>query len=348
MTLRVSEGLIDLATRNLKLNSDLRTHGPLFHWAQLVRLPNVFTVIADVSAGFLLVGQSPESSLRWLLVVLAGIALYWAGMILNDVFDLDIDRVERPNRPLPAGKICPVRARWIGWSLVPIGILLGTLSGMLPSESHPPTWLPGILAVVLAAAIYAYNGPLKKTPLAPVTMGLCRMLSFLLGAAPVLILPHMSGEPFREQYIIAIALGLGLYIMGITLMARDEATSPNITAGESPNLKVGLVVMVIGAGVLAFAPGTALPEIQKTWYLSASRHFPFLIGMIVYPIVLRAHRCLRRPTPERIQMTIRSGILTIIPFSAAIAMLAAGPIWGLAIFSLIVPAFLLGAKLRIT
>ncbi|TWU41633.1 prenyltransferase [Novipirellula aureliae] len=330
------------------MNDDQRKHGPFFYWAQLVRLPNVFTVVADVSAGFLLVSQGPEPLLAWLLVVLAGVAFYWAGMILNDVFDLEIDRVERPNRPLPAGNICSIRARWIGWALLAIGILLGTLSGMLPNQTHPTTWLPAILSVVLAAAVYAYNGPLKNTPLAPSTMGFCRMLSFLLGTAPVLILPHMSGEPFRDQYIIAIALGLGLYIMGITLMARDEATSPNIAAEQSPNLKVGLVVMVIGAGVLAFAPRTALPDIQKTWYLSASRHFPFLIGMIVYPIVLRAYRCLRRPTPERIQMMIRSGILTIIPFSAAIAMLAAGPIWGLAIFTLIVPAFLLSAKLRMT
>ena len=52
-------------------------------------MPNVFTVIADVSAAFLLVAHGPEPVGRWLCVVAAGIALYWAGMILNDVFDVD-------------------------------------------------------------------------------------------------------------------------------------------------------------------------------------------------------------------------------------------------------------------
>ena len=74
-------------------------------WAQLVRLPNVFTVLADVSAAFLLVHHGPAPIIRFILVALAGVALYWAGMILNDVFDVDQDRVQRPQRPIPAGLI---------------------------------------------------------------------------------------------------------------------------------------------------------------------------------------------------------------------------------------------------
>ena len=35
----------------------------------------------------------------------AAVALYWAGMILNDVFDIEQDRMQRPSRPLPAGDI---------------------------------------------------------------------------------------------------------------------------------------------------------------------------------------------------------------------------------------------------
>ena len=87
-------------------------------WAQLVRLPNVFTVLADVSAAFLLVSQGPYPVGRFVLVVLAGVALYWAGMVLNDVFDIDRDRQERPARPIPAGQIPLGQAKAAGWGLL--------------------------------------------------------------------------------------------------------------------------------------------------------------------------------------------------------------------------------------
>ena len=69
-------------------------------WAQLIRLPNVFTVLADVSAAFLLVAQGPQVQREPIRVgrVAAGVSLYWAGMVLNDVFDIDRDRQERPSR----------------------------------------------------------------------------------------------------------------------------------------------------------------------------------------------------------------------------------------------------------
>ncbi|MCG8649108.1 MAG: hypothetical protein MI861_04710, partial [Pirellulales bacterium] len=75
--------------------SDVNSPTTLQAWAQLVRLPNVFTVVADVSAAFLLVAQRPEPVARLICVLLAGVSLYWAGMILNDVFDINRDRQER-------------------------------------------------------------------------------------------------------------------------------------------------------------------------------------------------------------------------------------------------------------
>ena len=52
--------------------------------------------LADVGAAFLLVHQGPTPASRFILITIAGIALYWAGMILNDVFDVEQDREQRP------------------------------------------------------------------------------------------------------------------------------------------------------------------------------------------------------------------------------------------------------------
>ncbi len=193
----------------------------------------------------------------------------------------------------------------------------------------PTTWLPAAVGVGLAIMIVAYDGPLKKTLLAAASMGSCRVLSFLLGAAPCIDIA--AGPPFFPKYVIAISLGFGIYIMGITTMAKYEATG-----GPNPNLGTGLLVTIIGSAVLAFAPSTAVGNIA--FRIDPGRHFPILIGLIAFPVILRGLRLQGDPSPAKIQDTIRAGVLTIIPLAAAFALLGAGRLWGLIVFSLVVPS----------
>ncbi len=315
-------------------------------WCQLVRLPNVFTVVADVSAAFLLVAQGPQPASRFVCVVLAGISLYWGGMVLNDVFDIEQDREERPRRPLPAGSIPLGQANIAGWGLLLLGVALAAASGHLPNDRFAASWVPAAIGVTLAVIIVAYDGPLKKTLLAPAAMGGCRVLSFLLGASPCIIglagAGGLPGEgPLFPKYVIAIALGFGIYIMGITTIARNEAIG-----GPSPNLSRGLLFTMIGAAVLALAPRTAVGKFD--WQISPSGEFPLLIGMIAFPVILRGLRLVNDPTPEKIQTLVRIGILTMIPLAAAFAFLGAGPVWGLVLFSLVIPSIVLARQFRVT
>jgi 4-hydroxybenzoate polyprenyltransferase len=94
-------------------------------YLELVRLPNVFTAMADVAMGFLFTRADflPGED-GWLLGLLlaASSLLYAAGVVLNDVFDLEVDAVERPHRPLPSGRVSPAVARWLGWELLVVGL----------------------------------------------------------------------------------------------------------------------------------------------------------------------------------------------------------------------------------
>src|SRR5215213_5958422 len=58
---------------------------------QLLRPANVATALADVLAGFALAGLGNRSALPWLLLATA--ALYAGGIVLNDVFDRELDRI---------------------------------------------------------------------------------------------------------------------------------------------------------------------------------------------------------------------------------------------------------------
>jgi len=88
----------------------------LLAYLQLFRAPNVFTAIADVAMGFVFVTGSLQPVGGFLCLALASCLLYTAGMILNDVYDFDVDLKERPSRPLPLlppprWRRPPVRAR---------------------------------------------------------------------------------------------------------------------------------------------------------------------------------------------------------------------------------------------
>ena len=312
---------------------------PLVAWAQLVRLPNVFTVIADVGAAFLLVSGGPAPVGRLACVIIAGVMLYWAGMILNDVFDVEVDRAERSSRPLASGAIKIGVAKIVGGLLLVLGVLIAGASGYVPSPIDANTWLPLVVAILLAVAIVAYNGPLKKTPMAPVAMGGCRVLSFLMGASPLL----GTADGFTiPKYVLGIAVGMGVYVMGLTQFGRREATG-----GPSWNLKVGTVVTLLGSVLLAVAP--QLQRAPIGWHLAdLTVTFPMLIGLITFPVVIRAFRAVGDPTSAKIKVTMQIGILTIIPLAAAFAFLGAGQIWGLAIFALVVPALLFAKTFRVT
>src|SRR6516162_4315085 len=116
---------------------------PVRLYAQLVRLPNVFTAMADIALGLLAAGGSLAGWGTGLLLLLASSCLYSAGMVWNDVFDLEQDRRERPFRPLPSGKVTRRSAAWFGLALLAAGLVWAFLAG----------FKAGLLAVVLSAAI---------------------------------------------------------------------------------------------------------------------------------------------------------------------------------------------------
>src|SRR6516165_7659972 len=93
-------------------------------YLQLVRLPNVFTAAADSLAGWLLVEGGFDGPGQWVPLVLASACIYAGGIVLNDVFDYEIDRVERPGRPLPSGKVGRGFATVLGSFLLGAGLAL--------------------------------------------------------------------------------------------------------------------------------------------------------------------------------------------------------------------------------
>jgi len=304
-------------------------------WLRLMRLPNVFTAIADVAMGYLFVHSVVESSSKLACLIAASAMLYTAGMVLNDVFDFAIDLKERPQRPLPAGQISRAAARTLGFSLLILGAACGWMAGFLPGAAAALPWRSGAIASALAIFIVAYNGWLKSTPIGPLAMGACRFFNVLLGMSTAQqLLGHVAlGYSIPE---LLVAGGIGLYVVGITWFARSEAT----VSSKGP-LVAAAVVMAVGVAVLASSAAFLQPlGIKANMYWA-------LLAMLTAPVLWRCGVAISDPTPQNVQDAVKRSILTLIWLDAATVAAFAQPIDGIPLFAvavaaLLVPALLLG------
>lgn len=159
-----------------------------------------------------------ETHLGPLLACMLGVsALYVGGMFLNDAFDQAIDKVERPERPIPAGWIEARSVFKVGFGLLMFGVSLVAVAPLLIGNFR----LPAVgAAVLLALAIVAYNARHKGTPWAPWLMGACRALVYLCAALALgnAVVPL---EQFQQPLALG-ALALGAYVVGLTYVARGE------------------------------------------------------------------------------------------------------------------------------
>ncbi|MGW0335040.1 SCO3242 family prenyltransferase [Streptomyces sp. NPDC003011] len=140
-------------------------------WAELLRLPALFTVPGDALAGA--AATAAHANPRTLLAICSSLCLYEAGMALNDWADQDEDAAERPHRPIPSGRILPTAALTAACAFTGAGLSLAACAGR-PALA---------VAVPLAATVWAYDLVLKHTPAGPLAMAATRGLDLLLGAA---------------------------------------------------------------------------------------------------------------------------------------------------------------------
>jgi 4-hydroxybenzoate polyprenyltransferase len=297
----------------------------LLAYAQLVRLPNVFTAVADIAVAAMVLWNRGGRSLnrsQWLtvsLLMLSSAALYCAGMAWNDFFDFEQDSKERPFRPLPSGRISRRSAMWLATGLMLFGILLAVSSDYMNVDRSRGT-PAGLIALALSTVILLYDRLLKRSWLGPIGMGGCRFLNVRLG---------FSAPPGYHDIAYALASIVGIYTIGLTWFARREAS-------QSHASKLRLAAVLSGAALLvsSLLPPDLAPAARTAqfWFLLAA-----LICWLSIPVI----QALREPGPPQVQRAVKRAVLGIILVDAVLAFAVIGP-GGLAIALLYLPATALG------
>lgn len=313
-------------------------------WLQLARIANLPTATANVAAGAILPTAFDGTWNGWLttkLVVIASIMsafLYTSGMILNDAFDTHIDSVERPDRPIPSGRITRSAAFKAGYGLMgfaiaaPIVLLLFQMATGTTQHVNTLLGLSGT-SILLAGCIVLYNGPLKRTWLAAPAMGTCRTLNILLGAS--ITAPNYSSQWFSSFYNQSwfwYSLSIGLFVAGITLLARSETKQKQSRLW----LGIGATTMLAALCLLAshIPKGTTLTVKQVHWAM---------LAIIAFPIVRRLIVAVKTAKPPLVGAAIVASLSGLIFLDAAVCFLARPdqPLYAGAVALLIVPVMIL-------
>lgn len=294
-------------------------------YARLVRLPNVFTAVADIGLGAL-AGWPAVPWSTTILLAFASAALYCGGMVWNDYFDVEQDRRERPARPIPSGAVSAAVAARLGIVLLLGGWQFAVFAGWNATGFDPA---PAVIAAVLIAAIVAYDRRLKRTAAGPVGMGACRFLNVLLGCSAVT--SDVVPWPLR----VHLAGVVGTYVVGVTWFARSEARY-----SDSKQLRRAAFV-----AAAALVLGLLLP-LQKSEGTS-SVLFPYLLVAFAFGVGMPAMSATSRPEPVRVQVAVKRAVLGLIVLDAVLATAVAGTA-GLVLLALLPPAVVLGQWLYST
>lgn len=307
----------------------------LLDYLRLFRLPNVFTAMSDIAMGYLVVQHSFLPAPPLLLLLVSSALLYTAGMVLNDLFDVEIDRQERPQRPLPSGRISLGTARCLGFGMLALGLLAGAAAGLLvPQEGHL-AWRPAAIAGLLALSVLAYDAGLKRTLLGPLGMGLCRLFNVLLGMSTGMASGSINAMGY-EPYQWLIAGGIGVYIVGVTWFARNEAKEQQ----GAWQLAAGTSVMMTGILLLGFIHRMLPPGAQPVF--TSEIYWWLLLGLLGFTIMRRCNLAILDPKPPLIQSAVKHAILSLIVLDAAVTLEFCHPLYAICVLSLLLPTVLLG------
>ena len=278
-----------------------------------MRPANVVTSVADVLAGIAISGYFVSGNLNYwpvLLLCISTICLYAGGIVFNDVFDAELDKVERPERAIPSGAIRIGQAGLFGTVLLFAGIVSALAFSLFS----------GIIAVGIAIAALMYNKFSKHYSfLGPLNMGLCRGMNLWLG------LSILSYSFNQWQILGMIPL---MYIFSITMISQGEVHGGNIR-----NLYIGGILYLV---VICFI--LTVSQIQDNVLLTLVFLMPFAF-MILQPLF----KAIEDPVGKNIGKAVKAGVISLILMDAAWAA-AFGSLYAAVFIACLLPLSLWLAK----
>ncbi len=196
----------------------------------IVRPFNVLIGAASVLLGALVSTTSPPVTPVLLACISAALVMA-GGNAINDYHDADIDRLNKPSRPIPAGQVSRVNAQRLAIILFVLGVFLSIFL----------SWECFVIAVFAAGGLILYSARLKKTFLwGNVVVSWFTAMSFIYGG--------LAAGAWHLAVIPAVFAFLFHLGREIIKDVEDQAADREASARTLPiqtNVRYALVIITI-------------------------------------------------------------------------------------------------------
>jgi 4-hydroxybenzoate polyprenyltransferase len=217
----------------------------------LGRVGGLPTVWSNCLAGWLLSGGG--SAWILLLLGLGSTCLYLGGAYLNDAFDVEYDRRLGTQNPILSGAVGIDEVwRW-GFGWLGAGTVLLVLLGSGA----------GALAALLLFSILLFDAVHKLVAFAPLLMGVCRLLLYLVSAAASDA--GLTGPP------IWAGIALAVYVTGLGYLARHERSKTAPPAWPAWLLGVPILLALPANSGLFWWRALLVSLVMALWILRSLR-----------------------------------------------------------------------------
>lgn len=278
-----------------------------------MRPANIVTSVADVLAGIAISGYFVNVEADYfpvLLLCISTIGLYGGGIVFNDVFDADLDKIERPERAIPSGAVKLNEAIFLGAFLLITGIAAALILSVLS----------GIIAFLIAFFALIYNKYSKHHSfLGPLNMGLCRGLNLILGISII-------ASALNEWYFLGMVPLI--YIFSITMISQGEVHGSNRN-----KLYYGAILYLTVISIMLYSSWIKGQVLIALFFI-----IPFAL-MIFKPLL----RAIKEPLGKNIGKAVKAGVISLILMDAAWAAVFGSPLAAISI-ALLLPLSLWLAK----
>ncbi|HEY8889013.1 MAG TPA: UbiA family prenyltransferase [Clostridium sp.] len=221
-------------------------------------------------------------------------------LILNDYFDIEVDRINSPNRPLPAGIISPLEVIVLTIVTTFIGLVAAAMISIYALIICIILWVIGVL----------YNWKLKETGLPGNIMVSCSVATtFILGGITV-------GDPLNK-IVLTFSIMAFLFDLGEEIAADAmDINGDKKRNSKSVAIKMGRkFALIISSILFSFVILISLIPIYFSW-LGISYLFMILISDVI--IFLSVLKLLRSRTSQEghscIKQLYRGELLGLLAF----------------------------------
>jgi 4-hydroxybenzoate polyprenyltransferase len=217
----------------------------------LGRVSNLPTVWSNCLAGWWLGGGGNPWKLPLLFFGLS--LLYTGGMFLNDAFDEEHDRLRRPERPIPSGRIAARQVWRLGFGQLAAGILVLLFCGKVAVAG----------AVLLAFFIVLYDFTHKFFVAAPWLMGACRFWVYVIAAA--------TGVEGVNGFTVFCGAALAVFVVGLSFVARRERTRGKVPVWPLALLAAPLALALVMNTDGYLPPAICISAVLGLWIVRCVR-----------------------------------------------------------------------------